>query len=289
MDVPVYDNHFHMSPSGRNIDALREFEAEGGTGITLVTLPYPEAPIRSGDDWKDSFEITYRLADRARSETSVDVNVAVGPYPIVLIGLAETYGLGKAVDIMEEGFDVAGKAVEEGLCVAIGEVGRPHFPVDGDIWDASNRVLEYGMGVAADVGAPVIIHSENTPDTDSELAAIARSAGLDPGRVIKHSSPPLVTPEETHGVMPSLPASKHNIREAVAKGSRRFMIETDFIDDPVKTTAIMACTTVPSKVKWALNSGTLTEEDVHHICGDIPASMYSRRPVPINTDLTFER
>ena len=25
--VPVYDNHIHMSPSGRNVDALREFEA----------------------------------------------------------------------------------------------------------------------------------------------------------------------------------------------------------------------------------------------------------------------
>ena len=46
--VPVYDNHIHMSPSGRNVDALREFEAAGGTGLTLFTLPHREVPITCG-------------------------------------------------------------------------------------------------------------------------------------------------------------------------------------------------------------------------------------------------
>ena len=53
--VPPYDNHFHMSPSGRTIDALKEFEREGGTGITLVTLPYPEVQITSGEDFLESY------------------------------------------------------------------------------------------------------------------------------------------------------------------------------------------------------------------------------------------
>lgn len=278
MVLPAYDNHFHMSPAGRNVEALKEFEAAGGTGITLVTLPYPEVPIRSEADWRESFSITHRFAERSREETSVEVNVAVGPYPIILLGLAESYGLERAAEIMEAGFDEAGRDVQEGRAVAIGEVGRPHFPVDPEVWDASNRVLEYGMGVARDVGCPVIIHCENEEGrTDASLAEIAGRAGLDPGRVMKHSSPPWVTPEETHGVMPSMPASKTNIKEAVRKGSRRFMLETDFCDDPLKPTSIMACTTVPTKVRWAVNSGTLTEDDVCRICRDIPESMYSRR------------
>ena len=40
--LPVYDNHIHMSPHGRNVDALRDYKAAGGTALTLVTLPYPE-------------------------------------------------------------------------------------------------------------------------------------------------------------------------------------------------------------------------------------------------------
>lgn len=277
--LPVYDNHFHMSPSGRNVDALREFEREGGTGITLVTLPYREVPIRGGADFARSYEITYDLAAKARESTSVEVNVAVGPYPVLIVPLAEAFVLDKAKGMLIEGMEAAGEAVAEGKAAAIGEIGRPHFGCDRDIWDASNEVLARGMEIARENGCPVIIHSESSPDTDRSLAEIARKVGLDPGLVVKHSSPPYVTPEETCGVMPSLPASKTGIKKALSKGSSRFMIETDYIDDPARPSSVMACTTVPNKVKWMLNSGIADSETVCRICGDIPQSLYNRRQV----------
>lgn len=276
---PVYDNHFHMSPSGRNVDALREFEREGGTGITLVTLPYREVPIRGGADFARSYEITYDLAAKARESTSVEVNVAVGPYPVLIVPLAEAFGLDKAKGMLIEGMEAAGEAVAEGKAAAIGEIGRPHFGCERDIWDASNEVLARGMEIARENGCPVIIHSESSPDTDRSLAEIARKVGLDPGLVVKHSSPPYVTPEETCGVMPSLPASKTGIKKALSKGSSRFMIETDYIDDPARPSSVMACTTVPNKVRWMLNSGIADSETVCRICGDIPQSLYNRRQV----------
>ena len=64
--LPVYDNHIHMSPHGRNVDALREYEQAGGTGLTLVTLPYPEVRIADGKDFARSYEITFDLAAKAR-------------------------------------------------------------------------------------------------------------------------------------------------------------------------------------------------------------------------------
>ncbi|AGI48534.1 putative metal-dependent hydrolase (urease superfamily) [Thermoplasmatales archaeon BRNA1] len=274
--VPAYDDHFHMSPRGRNVEALKEFEAEGGTGITLVTLPYPEVRIRSGADFAESYKITYDLAQLSREQTSVEVNVAVGPYPILLVSLAEEFGLEEAEAMMIRGMDDAAKAIQEGKAVAIGEVGRPHFECPDDIWDASNRVLLHGMQLAKENDVPVIIHCENADDTDLSLSRLAARAGLDPSLVIKHSSLPLVTEEETHGVMPSIPASKKYIKEALAKGTDRFMLETDYIDDPAKPTSIMACTTVPNKVKWMLASGTCSEESIMRICSDLPNRYYHR-------------
>lgn len=274
--VPVYDNHIHMSPSGRNVDALREFEAAGGTGLTLVTLPHKEVPITSGSDFARSYEVTYGLAERAREATDLEINIAVGPYPVLLIHLAEVHGLERAEAMMMEGMETAGRDVAEGRAVAIGEIGRPHFPVAQDIWDASNRILLRGMELARENDCPVIIHSESEPDTDGSLAELADRAGLDRGLVVKHSSPPWVTPEETHGVMPSIPASKTNIKEAIGRGTDRFMIETDYIDDPAKPGAIMSVTTVPKKVKAWLANGQVPEESIHRICGDIPDSLYKR-------------
>lgn len=274
--VPMYDNHLHMSPSGRNVEALKEFEAAGGTGLTLVTLPHKEVPITCGKDFARSYEVTYDLARKAKEQTDLEINIAVGPYPILLISLAEQYGLEKAEEIMKEGMEYAAKDIAEGRACAIGEVGRPHFPVDKEIWDASNRVLQYGFELAREQDVPVIIHCENDDGTDESLASIADKAGLDRGLVVKHSSPPWVTPEETHGVMPSIPASKSNLKEALAKGTDRFMIETDYIDDPEKPTAIMAVTTVPKKVSAWVANGQVPMESIYRICKDIPDSLYHR-------------
>ena len=273
--VPAYDNHFHMSPSGRNIDALKEFEAAGGTGITLVTLPYAEVPIRGASDFSESFEITFRLAERAREETSLEVNVAVGPYPIILLGLAEVYGLDRAEEIMIGGMEIAARAVEEGRAVAMGEIGRPHFPVPAEIWDASNRILERGFELAREVGCPAIIHCESDADTMSSLGAIADSARLPREMVIKHHCDPLVTDEETKGLMPSIPASKSLLKEALPKGDR-FMIETDYIDDPSKPAMMMPPATVPKKVAAWVAQG-VPEETIFRINRDIPERYYNRR------------
>lgn len=175
-----------------------------------------------------------------------------------------------------QGMEDAARDIREGRAVAIGEVGRPHFPVSQEIWDASNRVLLRGMELAKELDVPVIIHCESDDGTDRSLAELADRAGLDRGLVVKHSSPPWVTPEETHGVMPSMPASKTNVRAAMAKGTDRFMIETDFIDDPSKPGAIMSVTTVPKKVRAWLSNGEVPVESIHRICGDIPDSLYKR-------------
>ena len=182
--------------------SIREFAAAGGTGFTLVTLPYKEVIIDSGKDFAESFEITYRMASLVKKHTDLKLNVAVGPYPILLPGLAEKYGLETATEIMIEGMEIAGKGVAEGKSQALGEIGRPHFPVSEDIWDASNHILQTGMTIAKENSCPVIIHSEaGTTETNRSLSEIARKAGLEPSKVIKHSSPPFVTDEDRKSVV----------------------------------------------------------------------------------------
>ncbi|MCQ2053300.1 MAG: TatD family hydrolase [archaeon] len=277
MTLPIYDNHLHMSPSGHNIEALKEFEAAGGTGLTLVTLPYTEVPITNGSDFIKSFKITLSLAESGRQRTNLKINVAVGPYPILLIPLMKHFGLEKAESMLMQGIEDAAKLVTNGKANAIGEIGRPHFPVDDPkIIEASNRILLRGMELAHDIDCPIIVHCESEPHTNKELASMAKKAALNPGKVIKHSSPPWVMPKETHGIMPSIPASKSFIREALSK-SDRFMIETDYIDDVTRPNAIMAVTTVPKKIKGFYQSGEISEEQVYRICEDIPNSLYSRK------------
>ncbi|MBO6084223.1 MAG: TatD family hydrolase [Candidatus Methanomethylophilaceae archaeon] len=272
MDIPIYDDHFHVSPSGLNVEALRQFKAAGGTGMTLVTLPYPEVQITCGEDFRRSFEITVGYAEKGR-ELGLEINCAIGPYPILVIPLAAHYGIERAEKILTEGMDIAHEMISSGKAQLMGEVGRPHFETDQIYFDVCNRVLQHGMDLAHENDYAVMIHCESWEDTFRSLSSMASSAGLPARKVIKHSSPPASAGEGTFGVTPSVPCSRSLLRESLSKG-RDFMVETDYIDDPEKPGAMMSLNTVPKRIKGFLSSGDLTEEDVRRICGEIPDSLY---------------
>ncbi len=275
MELPLYDDHLHLSPAGRNIDALREFRAAGGTGLTLVNLPYAEVQVSEAEDFRRQYRITAGFASQAR-DLGLRVHTAVGPYPILLIHLAEHLGLERAESIMVEGMDIAASMVASGEADLIGEVGRPHFPCDRKYVDACNRVLQHGMDLAADIGCPVMIHCETDDDTFSSLAHMADSAGLPRKMVIKHSSPAASRGDSTCGLSVSVPASRTLLRGSLSAGGV-FMAETDYIDDPARPGAIMSVTTVPKRIKGLYSSGEMSEEDVIRVCQDIPDELYARR------------
>lgn len=131
--IPIYDNHIHMNPYGRNIDALKEFKAAGGTGLTLVTLPCVN--ISRSEDFSKSYKVTYSLAKKAHDCIDLDINIAVGPHPAIILPLSKIYGLKLAEEIMINGMYLAAQDVLEQKACAIGEVGRPHFEVKKDILD----------------------------------------------------------------------------------------------------------------------------------------------------------
>lgn len=274
MAFPIFDNHVHLHPKGRNVEAVKEFAKAGGTHLILCHLPYEEVPIVDSDDFRRSYQITLDLADKCRRGTSVGIDVTVGPYPVLLIGLEERYGLPKAVEIMNGGMEHARDLVVEGLAVGIGEIGRPHFPVKDEILQASNDIMLYGMQLASDADCPVVLHTESaTPDTMKEFAMMADRAGLDRSKVVKHFSPPLVLPEENSGLFPSVLASRPAAAEAIRKGTR-FMLETDFLDDMERPGAVMSITTVPKRTKGLIQSGAMSEEQAYIVHQQNPKMVY---------------
>lgn len=275
MAVPILDNHVHLEPvRGRNVEAVRDFERQGGTHLIISHLPYEEVRVRTAEDFRRGFEITVSLKDRVNKETRVKAYATVGPYPAELLDLEKLHGLEKAKEIMIEAMDIAAEFVKEGKALAIGEVGRPHFPVSTEVWRASNDILRTAMRIAKQTGCAIVLHTESaTPSSMKELAGMADEVGLDKNRVVKHYSPPLITPEENFGLMPSVLAGKDAIREALGKGTR-FLMETDFLDDPRRPGAVLAITTVPKRTMALLNQKLMTEEQAHKIHWDNAIATY---------------
>ncbi len=265
IDFPILDNHLHLQPKGRNVEAIKEFEKAGGTHAILSHMPYDELKITCGADFERSYRITMGTAERCNRESGVGVFVTLGPYPVLLIDLAKEHGLEAATQMMIEGMESAARLVKEGNAIAIGEVGRPHFDVPPEIMAASNDILRYGMSLAKEVSCPIVIHAETaTPETMEDLGQMADSVGLDRGKVVKHFSPPLVLEEENRGLMASVLASRSNIQEAFGKGDR-FFLETDFMDEPTRPGAVLPIDTVPKRIKGLAQSGIATSELIETI------------------------
>ena len=277
MPVPILDNHVHLEPhKGRNIDAVKDFERLGGTHLVVSHKPYSEVRVVSAEDFRKSFDVTVSMVDRINSETGVRAYATIGPYPVELLGFQRRLGLEKAKDLMIAGMDIAAEYVRDGRALAIGEVGRPHFDVPEDIWQASNEILLHGMTLARETDCAIVLHTESgTAETMRELAEMADVAGLSRDRVVKHYSPPIVLPEENSGLMPSVLAGKDAIKEALSKGTR-FLMETDFLDDPARPGAVMAITTVPKRTMDFIEKGLMTEEQARVIHSVNPGKTYGQ-------------
>ncbi|MBN1677431.1 MAG: TatD family hydrolase [Candidatus Thermoplasmatota archaeon] len=278
MASPILDNHIHLEPyKGRNVESARDFERSGGTHLIVSHMPYDEVPIRTADDFRRSFDLTVSTKDRVNNETRVKAYATVGPYPAELLDLAKLHGLEAAEEIMMRGMEIAAEYVSDGKALAIGEVGRPHFPVSSDIWQSSNEILERAMALAKEVECAIVLHTESaTPENMRELALMADKVGLDKNRVVKHYSPPLILPEENFGLMPSVLVGRDSAERALRKGTR-FLMETDFLDDPKRPGAVLAITTVPKRTKTLLQKGIMTEEQAYKIHADNPRTTYGSR------------
>jgi TatD-related deoxyribonuclease len=271
---PILDNHIHPQPTGQGYKAVQEFEKAGGTHLIFSHLPHKGFPIKMPENFKGQYDVTLDLASQARKKTNVKVFVTLGPYPVELIRLSERMSMDLAVEVMKEGMNIAAKYVKEGKAIGLGEIGRPHFPVSEEIMTASNEILKYGLKLGKELECAVVLHTESgTPDVCKDLAKIANEVGFPLNRLVKHYSPAIIQEKDNYGLFPSVLASKKNIEAAIPQGTR-FLMETDYLDDPRRPGAVLGIKTVPKRTMALFESGKLTEEDLYIIHKENPERVY---------------
>ncbi len=248
-DLPIVDHHCHLSPSGEGLEAARRFARLGGTHLFLATQQYGGATPRTLEAYRDQFETTEALARKIHEEIGIIVYPVVAPYPVDLLPLVETLGLSEAVRLHEQALDLAGRLVEEQRVVALGEVGRPHFPTSTEIAEAADELFRYALGVARDAGCAAVVHSE---DLDAggfrELAALAAQTSFPVSRLVKHYVRSKIATSDSSGIAVSVLARRELVVHALSDPGTWFL-ETDFLDDPQRPGAVLDLTTVPRRAR----------------------------------------
>lgn len=271
--VPILDNHFHLDPRGRGAEAVKEFLRAGGTHLTVVHKPYRDLPPGSLERTREAFDRTLSLA-RVAEGAGARVQVALGPHPAEFTEMMKAgLAMDDAARVYAQGLDLAGEHARAGRCVALGEVGRPHYPVEPAVWDRANALMHRAFEVARDAGVAVILHTESaTPEVFADLAKRLADARFPLAKAVKHYSPPIVGADNA-GLWPSIIASADSAAQAAKQGTR-FLLETDYIDEPERPGAVLGPKTVPRRTLELLQQGLLSEDQVWEIHSRNPARIY---------------
>jgi len=244
---PITDHHMHLDPRFQGVEAAKAFQRAGGTHIFLVSKPSWTIgiTINQPGDYRLVFDETVKMAEEVK-KAGVTAFPVLGVHPAAITKMYGRVGLDKTIDLMRAGLDMAAKYVEEGLAVGL-KSGRPHYEVEPVLWDASNELLLHAMELARDAGCPLQLHTETaTLENINDIAGMAKKVGLSPEKVIKHFAPPMIQEFEKCGMWPGVLAGKGMIEEALSQGDR-FMMETDYIDDPERPGAVLGPKTIPRK------------------------------------------
>lgn len=270
--IPITDNHMHIDPRARGLEAVKEFQNSGGTHIILVTKPSWSLGIavKSPEDYLAVFDETVEIASKIR-EIGVGAFPVLGVHPAEISKLTEYMELAEARETMKKGLELAAGYVERGLAVGI-KSGRPHYPVPADVWEASNEIMEHAFSLGKEQDCAVQLHTESVEEPElKDIAERAKKTGIKMYRVVKHYSPPLVKTCEKLGIFPGVISVKGAIEKALEEGTR-FMMETDYIDDPDRPGAVLGPKTIPKRTVKLME--TYGEEPFWIIHKENPEKVY---------------
>ena len=249
-DGPIWDTHMHLDANGRGVAAAQDFANAGGTHLCLVHKPGMPVDLAAVEA---DYQATLSMADRVRDQVGLDVRVILGPHPVVWEKQIHTLGMEAAGELHIASCQLALDHIAEGRAMALGEVGRPHYPVSEEIWAEANVQLEEIMRMAAQAGTPIQLHVEDRgATTNTELAAICDRAGLPRDRAVHHYAPADVSAGFTHGLSASVSVGKGSVEtllQTFERSTATWTMETDYLDDPSRPGAVLGPKTVPKRTQ----------------------------------------
>ena len=256
---PIIDQHMHLDRTNLFLDAVADFSSSGGTGIMLVHKPsFSHSLPVDLEGYRGAYSDTISMAEEVRKEFGLGVGVVLGPHPVAWEKQIPELGIKASSELHLEAVSLALEYIDSGHAHCLGEVGRPHYPVEEEIWERANDLLLEILSMASSSGTSVQLHVEEKDErTYSELSKFCMSSGISSERAIRHFAPPNVSADFTHGLSATVNVGKGSIEtivETAREAASPWGMETDFLDDNRRPGAVLGPKTVPKRTQQLCSS-----------------------------------
>ncbi len=179
---PIIDQHMHLDRTNLFLDAVADFSSSGGTGIMLVHKPsFSDSLPTNLEGYREAYSDTISMAEEVRREFGLEVGVVLGPHPVAWEKQIPDLGIEESTELHLEAVSLALDYIDAGNAHCLGEVGRPHYPVEEEIWTRANDLLLEILKMASLSKTSVQLHvEENQKATYDDLSYLCASSGILP-------------------------------------------------------------------------------------------------------------
>jgi TatD-related deoxyribonuclease len=250
---PIMDQHIHLDKNNLFLGAVDDFFIAGGTAINLVHKPDFNNLPKSLNDYQVAYNETLEMANEIREKYEISVNVILGPHPVTWEKQIIPLGIDRATELHIQAVDLALEHIKEKNAVCLGEVGRPHYPVNDKIWGFANELLLQIMQKAAENKVSIQLHVEdNGSKTYSDISRMCKISKLPKKRTIRHFAPADISSDFTQGISSTINVGKGCIKEIIEtlpESESYWGMETDYLDDLNRPGAVLGPKTVPKRTQ----------------------------------------
>ena len=248
--IMISDNHAHINPV-RGLGAeevAKRFKKTNGWFMCIVSLPHWSYGLKfSTDDYKKVFKYVIECSE-ILEKYGIRTARIIGVHPAVVEKMCMHVHVDKVKEAVLEIYEYAKELVKEGKVEGLGEVGRPHYPADRTAIDLCNQILDHVLTLSADLDCVVHLHVEqgNIRTIDDLSNRVKRSGARKV--IFHHINPQLIPLSVKEGLIPSVPA-KFDLLKRATKYEPKYVIESDFLDDPRRPGAVVAPWAISRTIK----------------------------------------
>ena len=263
-NIEITDAHIHVDPYQGDgpLHVAKTFYNAGGRIMIIPNKPAWTTP--EPYNYEKNMEKTLKYIKTINKETEVKAYGFLGVHPAEysnLIRNGETYE--KAYLRVEKALNYGLELIKENKeLIGIGEIGRPHYPVEDEELKYQNKIFKHCLNMGKDNGLPVMLHTEDlTREKYMKISKYCEKIKLEKYHVIKHHASNEVLESENYGLTTSLTSNKVNISEALDKKVEpNFLMETDYFDEKKHPGMVLGPKTVPKRTLQYIDNGQMTLE-----------------------------
>jgi TatD-related deoxyribonuclease len=283
-DLYFADAHCHSSPKGLGAYRIAEkFKSVGGWFMAFVTLPpwhYVADFKPTLDNYERSFQIFLQECKEAK-KSGLKISCLAGFHPAEvdkLIGMGlkpeEVLALGfKVLEIIED-------FCKRGIIDGVGEIGRQHYKTMPERFAIAEIIMLRGLEIARDHDCIVHLHLENAGSvTVDTIAKLASFTDIRFDKIVFHHASLKVAKRALEiGARATLPGKLELLRSAFRSLEPKFMVESDYIDDPRRPCVSSCPWEIVEAQRTLLREGSVDKETLAKINIDNIVETYGVEP-----------